>query len=454
MASDYRISGGGTTIYLVNSSGQPTSAGAATAAATTPWAIRYGDWQPRAAQPNTLFAGGLPIAQSYDVVEETIPLILVGGTADTLIARLQQLRIVAASWMVSAPAVLTAQPSGMSQPVYYEIYKAHVQERAPASSEGPGEGATTAWVDLTITRSAFGGRASTETLVNGVTYTNDGASNTSSLGSPAGDVAGVEGSPLNIAITANASNGLGVAWLATVASRNKVSIATATGTMTNPASPTTVFSGTSDANNALRTTAGLKLRVGIRLSTGTNVNKIQWGLYIGTAATGTAWAQTGWLLTPYSASAQWIDLGGFSLDALRTPYNASLTLYYALAARSSDGTSCSATVDYLESLLYYDFCQVAATQLDVFSPAKLRLTQAQNLNGTAWLPSAAAQAYQATSADIPSYPATIRGRPPRARNSALLWAAWASYSGAHVKTDTVTVTAAHAPLYRTLRGNG
>jgi hypothetical protein len=264
-----------------------------------------------------------------------------------------------------------------------------------------------------------------------------------------------EGSPMNLAFPGSAA-GIGVVWCATVAARTKTASGSGTGTLTST-TPVTVFTGVTVATNGLRNNAGQKLRVGCRISASSTPEKVQLILSIRTQSTGSVtWQASPWV-TLGGGSTQWVDFGGFTLDALRTPYNTTLTLDYALSARSSDGTSCSATIDYLETLLYYDFCRLEVLPgLTAGSNQTLRLVTAQNLNGTAWLPQYPPRAYVANSSDIPITPVNIRGTPPRAWSGASLWATWirgALTLGGHTTTDTAAVTAQHAPMYHTARGN-
>lgn len=456
MASDYRISGNGTTIYLVNSSGQPTAGGAATAAATTPWMIRYADWQPKAAPPGTLFAGGLPVAQSYDVVEETIPLILVGGTPDTLVARLQQLRQVAASWIASTPAQLLAQPSGSSQPVYYEIYKAHVQERAPASSASPGEGASTCWVDLTITRSIFGARLSSgETLLNAQTYTVAGSTvtlptNQFAYGAGAGDLVS-EGSPLNLKITpTTAGSDIGELWVSTIWGYTN-------GTVNAPLSAyggTAVTANLSVATLLAHTSAKLRVIGRVSNTTGGAVSKYRIAVR-GSASTGLLFPL---YLTPAPGVAPTIestglvDFGPVALDVLRSLSPLTGNIQIDFYATTSAGTC---TLIAVELLVYTDFAKISGLLATQASGDYVWLNSFRAKSGQVCVPTPQA-AGTLTSADALKSPARIRGTLPRYLAGASLWANWVDATGntTTAATRAATITVTHSPQYRTLRGAG
>jgi hypothetical protein len=454
MASDYRITGNGTTVYLVNSSGNPTSAGAATAAATTPWGIRFADWTPTAAAPNTLFAGGFPVAQSYDVVEETIPLILVGGSHDTMVARLQQLRQVAATWQFSTPAILTAQPSGATSPVYFEIYRAHIQERAPSSSKTPAEGASTCWVDLTITRSAFGGLLSAgETLINAVSLKNTGTgspNNFNLYGPASGDLI-YAGSPLNVSFTGTAGVSAGRIWLASVLERKY----STTGAGTYATSSTTGVSATAlsfTMTNNPFDNQGVKGRFMLRFSAFASNAQIQ--VRVSTLNTGTSLIYTSpWVSAPNTTGVL-LDTGGFTLDAMRRSNIAGTTMIVDIWQRSTNGSSASITLTYTEALHYYTFCRVEQGNVALTgSPDVVRAIGFTERSGYPCLPEfPIAQLHNSgtTIADT----LTLSGSAPRFYNGAGLYVAWLSNIYVHTTTEAATFTVSHAPLYRTLRGAG
>src|SRR5258706_6130140 len=131
VSPDFHPPATGVTIYLNNSNGTPTAGGAATALGTTPWMLRSPQWTPKAAEPQTLWSGGAPfrngvwpVSQSYPLLQETIPLILVGSTTDIRDARLQQLRELANAALTLTPAVFSGAPANASNAVCFEILAA------------------------------------------------------------------------------------------------------------------------------------------------------------------------------------------------------------------------------------------------------------------------------------------------------------------------------------------
>lgn len=462
MASDYRIIADGTTIYLHNSSGRPTSGGAATAVATTPWIVRSPDWTPQASAVETLLAGGPPfrnssiaVNQAYGVVSETIPLILDGSTHDTTVARLQQLRQLSNQAIFGLPAVLYVQPHGATSPVYFEILAAVAQERAADGSESPGEGATIIHVDLMITRSALGGRLSSgETLINAQTYTVAGSTvtlptNSVSLGSPAGDLI-YEGSPLNIKITpTTASSNIGELWAASVYA---AASATSNNALNVPggAAVTALWTPTSALTHA-----GSKLRVIARVTNvGATPNSKYFAVVRGSAGTSSPalWSSPAVGVSPTTESTGLVDFGPIPVDFLRTisPLTGSITVEFY--ATKNAGTC---TLISVEFLIYNDFCKITNVLATQAGGQYLWLQSFRAKSSQVCLESPPS-ASTLTSADALYAPATVRGRLPRAYSGASLWLNWVDSTGNNTTTATraASVTATHAPQYKTLRGNG
>jgi hypothetical protein len=124
-----------------------------------------------------------------------------------------------------------------------------------------------------------------------------------------------------------------------------------------------------------------------------------------------------------------------------------------VAIRSTDGTSVTATLGYLEALLVYDFAQVEAAS-GLGASQRYQCLAAQNLSGGGWLPLIPAQASVRDSSDVLIKTAVIYGTLPRAYSGASLWVAWRESDGGHTNTDTATISISHCPLYRSLRGAG
>jgi hypothetical protein len=122
-----------------------------------------------------------------------------------------------------------------------------------------------------------------------------------------------------------------------------------------------------------------------------------------------------------------------------------------IALRSTDGTSVTATLDYVEALVAYDVAIVEASG-GLSTSQRYQCLAAQNLSGGGWLPHVPAEASVRDASDVLIKSAAIYGTLPRAFAGASLWVAWRESDGGHTDTDTSTVSISHAPLYRSLRG--
>lgn len=239
-------------------------------------------------------------------------------------------------------------------------------------------------------------------------------------------------------------------FLASIASRTYQSINSAQ-TTTNTSTGANFTASTAIDVSTLRTRRNVRLRVFARLKTLTAPAKQQVRLTVQTASGSTLW-QGSWQSLPGSnTTAQLIDLQGSTLDALRTPLSGASSVILQAALRSTDGTSVTATLDYVEALVAYDVAIVEASG-GLSTSQRYQCLAAQNLSGGGWLPLVPAQAAVCDSSDVIVKPAVIKGTLPRAFAGASLWVAWRESDGGHTDTDTSTVSISHAPLYRSLRG--
>lgn len=416
-------------VHLVNSSGTPTPGGDPTAAATTCFAVRRG----------FMFKPG--------EVEVEIPIAVVGTSQANAASRLRQLKRALNTATFSAPAPLAWQPEGASAIVYTEVYGGDVEEL-------PGEGIETVagGYDIegvvTLTRAPYFGAGSLETLIGAASFTNTHTGNVVSLGALSGDE---EGQPLNIRIDKPAAQSPVVLYLATVYSRTAD---TTSSTLSAITSQTTgsdfTVSGNVDAS-AIRTRTGLKLRVLARFTTLTAPSKAQVRVTVAAAGGGTLWQNPNWTTLGSNTTAQLVDLGGVDLDQLRYALSNTSNITIQIALRSTDGASVTATLGYVECLLYYDFCKVESS-VALGASQRYQLLGAQNLSSGGWLPQVPETAMIVTTSDAPIRPVTLRQPLVRAFDGASLYAAWLDAGGAHTASDTTTVTVQLAPLWRTLRG--
>jgi len=464
MPSDYRLisPATGKTLYLVNSTGSALAGGSPFAPSTTPFGIRP-DWTPDASEPNAAYQGGAPLANGSRLAfvtngnsDETLPLAFVGTSAEGARRAVQLLRRQFAA-LFAGPCLLYARPDGASEPTYFEIESAHLVERGFSGTEtSPGEGAVNLLIDLTVVRQPYGGAATLDTLHSAASVANKGT------GTPDNDLlleANVsplkgdliyDGQPLNITVAKPTGQSAPTVFLASIASRTYQSINSAQ-TTTNTSTGANFTASTAIDVSTLRTRRNVRLRVFARLKTLTAPAKQQVRLTVQTASGSTLW-QGSWQSLPGSnTTAQLIDLQGSALSALRSPLTGTASVLLQVALRSTDGTSVTATLDYVEALLAYDVAIVGASG-GLSTSQRYQCLAAQNLSGGGWLPHVPAEASVRDGSDVLIKSAAIYGTLPRAFAGASLWVAWRESDGGHTDTDTSTVSVSHAPLYRSLRG--
>ena len=441
-------------LHLVNQNGTPIAGGNPASWYTSPFAIGE-KWTPVVARAETVYSGGQPFSSgqrplysSYANVEDTIPIAIVGSSADNAAQLLQQLKRALMTATCSTPAIWQMRPGAATNYIFADVYEASVQETA---DEGltPIEGGYNITAEITLRRSPFFGVEQLATLLSAQSFTNKPSANVVSLGSLYGDLV-YEGQPLNFTIAKPTSAAAASVILASVHDR-KSATGIASAQTTTSQTTGAAFTATSALDvSALRTRAGLTLRVLARLKTLTSPSKAEIQATIQTAAGSALWVSD-WVRLSTDTAAQLIDCGGSSLDSLRVSLAATLSVKIAISIRSSDGTSVTATLDYVEALLCYDFCVVECSG-GLSAGQSYRLLAAQNLSGGGWLPALVEQAIAVDATPTIVKTARVRGTLPRAFSGASLWVAWRESDGGHTDTDTSTVSVSHAPLYRSLRG--
>jgi len=446
----------GNTIHLNNTTGTPVAGGAASGATTTPFVLQSDTWSPRAATRRPIWAGGAPfrdgadlLLETFDNVAETVPIVVQGSSRDDAVAQLQTLKELLQQGGYSYPLSLAILPHSTTNTGYAEIYTGDVEEDPRVL----GSERTSSLIRATITwiRSPFFGVSSLTTLINAATFTNNGTGankDTQSLGALTGDLI-YTGMPLNIKVLGVVGSTISTLYAASVDTQVYASVNQAKTTTTS----TTYTTQTVTLGSAVK--RGLRGRVLGRLTTFTNLSKAQFKVDVIDINGSTSIYTSAWLAAA-NATASLIDFGDFDLSFFRRPLPTSIQAQIVITIRSSDGTSVTATLDYVEVLLYYDFC-VVNSGFDVPSTTKYLYLEGATNNGVSpsgWLPSSPPVAYMARTSDNQTFdPRLIRGRLPRAFSGASLYLAWIDQSGLHDKTTTATITAQLAPLYRTLRGS-
>lgn len=444
-------------IHLVPTTAQ-TAGGVATAAATTPFAIR-GRWAIASAPELPLYAGQQLIAKSYDLVTQTIPINVVGTSHEDVVAALRALKLALNTSRYSVVPLLSVLPTASSTIMYAEILHATVRELTDASGNFDAWEGTQLDLDaeVVLTHGPFFGAAALATLFTNTVFTNNGAGNLTALGAVAGDLI-YEGSPLNIKVDGPAASTTAVdkLWICTAKSRVKTTHAQAVGATTTQTS--VVSTDTIDATPLLANN-GVDLALFVRFSSVTAGNKAEFAVTLCLDTGKTVAPRTPWQAMPVTSGTTMIYAGTFNLAGQRVPIATAITLQLMFWVRSIDGTSVGYTVDYTEAVFAYT---VAELDQDISSSVALGnggnllyITSAQNLNGSAWLPLIPPRIYVAQAAGVnPSYVIAGAGEVPRGISGASIWCTWTAALGVHTSTDTLRLTVNHAPLYRNLRGAG
>jgi hypothetical protein len=465
MANNTRLISGGTTYYLAGgSASQVPYAGSATpwtVQTTTPFELSLNDttgpiYTPAPALTVPILGGGPPfrlgrslITKSYDTVTESVGVQLRATSHDNAVALLRILRQVLNTALFDSPCILAVQPDGATNAAYSEILYADVPEKPDYIWE-TSSGACLFRATITWTRT-IGSAGALTTLINAVSIRNRSSlspDDVESLGTPVGDLIN-EGQPLNIQLAPAASSDISTTlYLATVYERIYTSVAD-----TDTTTTATVFTAAAPVITNARNRAPLKVRILARFDTFTNPSKIRlrcdvdYGNGVYTLKTLPTQA-----LPNAAATSTLIDFGSVDITPARSILASTLTIQVRISLISSDGTSVTAKLDYVETLLYYTFAKITGS-VDSSSTLVCEAANDYNVNGIV-TPNATPRVYVAKTSDGTIHTSLPwRGTLPRAYAGASLWVAWlASANAAHDTTDTATLTAKHLPLFHTLRG--
>jgi hypothetical protein len=456
----YLISGGtnyylsGSTVNRYTGSGTPW-----TAEATSPYRLSLNDgtpiWVPTQTPAAPIWGGGPPFRNGQALIYRTFPnqtesvgIQMYANSADNAAALLRQLRQILNTALYSVPCILAIQTG--TNTAYYEIYTADVQEITSYLTLGS---STVHEVRATITwtRSFAGGRLSSgETLINGATFTNTGTganNNTQAFSTGAGDFI-YDGSPLNLAITKGSTINATKYYMASVKTRTYTADgASYSTTLDGELKASITFSGADFASNA-----ALKPRIMIRVASATSNLRLRYNIAYSTSVVNT-FADSPWVYPTDSGSGTTLlDMGTFEPSFLRRTRGGTGSIVVRILYSSTDGGSASATLSYVELLSYYTFCTVA-TNVSVTSTVGQYMDTFMERSNRPALPLDYPISYGATaSTGALLGNNTIRGTAPKYYSGASLYLGW-TVGGAHSTSETFTVSATHAPLYHTLRGN-
>jgi len=346
------------------------------------------------------------------------------------------------------------QDGTSSTAAYTDVYQATVQETTQDEIEA-WEGMADLEAEITWTRAPFFGNLSAgETLINAISIRNVGTGspdNFETYATGTGDLIN-EGSPLNIKfLPTTASNNPTVVYLASLLSRTYDASVTGNNSVTSSGTFGALTS-TSASIAPLFTARGLKVRVIGRFSVMSTNAEVR--LFYGVGGSPAQYTRG---VIPNAGVAQLVDFGPLFVA---NRYLASVTtgdsVFLRIEVRSITGGAINVTIDYLETLFYYDFCACrlpAGTSMNVGTAEYLYLDSFVIKSTYPALPRPPTQAWVFTSSNSVSLPCEIRGTPIRYFAGSSLYAAWSNPTVAHATTQAATVSAFHAPLFKTLRGS-
>lgn len=468
MATDYRIIAGGTTYYL-KPSGQArvpfTGSGTPwTAQATTPFEIQMNDvtgrFSPRVTAGQRMVGVGanVPVLTTtditYEAVEWPLPIAISATTREVALDARQALLRALDNWAVGLPAQLYVHPDGVTAAVYWEVLGATWQEVDRSWNEEHGRGFLRGVVTLLVRE--FGGRDAFvgDVIFSSQAFTNTSTGDTVSMGtSGTGDLTN-EGQPLNISITPSATQArFHVASIHQQLVQTSGFAGTTVGT-----SYTTIGTGSMNLSALLtRPALAVRLLADVNVtSTGSTdrISGVQALLQVNSGGTYATIEHPAISLTV--GSRRLYDLGDVPVPAV--PFgghdDANLTFGVTLQMKkSSAADTVTATVSYIEVLLYYEFCTISA--VSVTSSEIARVVGFASQTGRTSLPLPAPVAVRTGSSQTLQI-AALEGQAPRYRRGASLWIAGLTEDapgGTKNNAHTFTVSAQQCPLWRSIRSD-
>lgn len=443
-------------IHLVNQSGTPTAGGSPYAWSTTPFATGEG-WTPEVAEPKDIYRGSAPFSdvitladQSYENVSDIVPINIVGTGADNVADIQQELKKILSKASKRRPVLWKIQPHDATNAIYAEIYSGSVKEHI-TDGKSPIEGFYDIEGEIRVTRTPFFASQDTQVIANTVSIGNNGSGTPNNLiafGAIDGDLI-YEGQPINIQLNKPTAQAATKVTLASVVKRVSTTINSVLSGITSQTGATFTASAAIDVSE-LRSYDGIGVRLIARVKTITNPSKAQIMATIQTASGNTLWIGP-WVDLAANTTAQLVDLRGTGLESIRSPLTTTQTIKIQCSLRTIDGSSVTATLEYIETLLAYN--DVAIIESNGLGASQhYWLFGAQNLSGGGWLPISPARGGVFDSSDLLTQPISVKGTLPLARADASLYIAWQEADGGHTSSDTATITVNHAPLWRTLRG--
>jgi hypothetical protein len=438
-----RLISNSTDYYLTGSHTAYTGSGTPwTAENTSPYELSATEnsWTPTSAPGTLITTGGqpftpdsTPIYLGYGTVRETVGIQCRGSTLNNAIALLRQLTAIFARGVSDTPTILAV--TGGTNTAYYEIRQADTQESAAHIVQTASDVVVLS-LTVTWTRTPFGGLLSAgETLNNASSMSDDATGSPDTVvayGTGIGDLIW-EGSPLNLTLSSGVTSGqyLSKAWIASV-----LSAAGSTTGAATVSSPTTISLANFDISGAANRPAIRARAVAMLVDTGG-------------AGTATLKVYTSGSTQTLLYQSETLDIGSTATLYDFGPIPITDSPATTLTMRLEVVPSGNLTLTYTQYLLYYDYAIVTFTP-DVAVTGTTSTMVITTFRATSGLPVLPLRAPRATGHNGQ---AIVYGSIPRYFSGASFWGVVAINSTETVATSrTYTVTAVHAPLFRTLRG--
>jgi len=469
MASDIKIVYNGTN-YCLSGISKVSYAGGGVIGATptsTPFELSNNDvtgdiWTPITPPHTITYHGTGPFTSErsraylgFDVKEEMMGIHVRATTHDNALILLRKLRIA----LTSGKAVLSVQPNGATNTVYWNILYGDIQEQPQFITENEGTGFVRATIRLIL--NARGAGAALETIINAASMINGPGGlgyNAKAFSTMSGDYVAI-GQPCRLTLTGGDASGTGekVLYLATIPtgrravydSSTAINTTNTTGVVVGAPTAATSWWGYGSTENLLN------LRITGRVITPSTNLEVRVVVYYADDVTGSIIYTSPWLGNTVSytgTEARFYDFGGIEIteDMLRMEQVRVDIIPYA---RSTNGSAATGTWDYIEWFTYQTWCK-ATVDPGTFAHDGIRIgdTNVTSVNNYCAKTPILCTYLAGTTAESAAY-GTIRGTAPKAFAGYDLYCSWTS-AGKHDKTDSITVTAQQSPQYATLRGGG
>lgn len=401
-----------------------------------------------------------------------IPLIAYSASADALALMLTNLRQIVNVAHYEKPPYLYIQPNGSTAASYWQVWGGDVIEEPWVNN--PFEAAGEFRITLRLLTSPFGGRLATpETLISAVSMGNVGTGSPTNYqsfsppGAAVGDLAN-DGQPMNYLITPtnSASDPIRRIILASCGSRTYYGLSsgnTWSTSATDWASAGSITISSSQALTAFINKRRFKIRILGVISTYTGTPEYRFMLLNGATTASRTYSAAIPLVGADGLNQRFIDSGPMTyyLPPFKNLNDTTLAIY--LQIRSADGAATTGTLASVEFLTYYDYCDVRLNDTNLATGAgtlyDVGVNSFAEYSNVPCLPfpEPIAVAMNTASSNKITDWGVVRGRVPRYYAGSGLYVRLLDATGSLVYTTTsrtFTVTATHAPLYRTVRGAG